>query len=1550
MEPPALRKAGSKQEEGFGVPPRRVADPGVVPNLRRSNSSLCKVRRSQNLFGNSEKQENLSSWIPENIKKKECVYFVESAKLSDAGRVVCECGYMRQQHLEEATRPHASQGKDWDPKKHVQEMPTDAFGDIVFTGLGQRVGKYVRLSQDTPPGVIYHLMTRYWGLDVPSLLISVTGGAKDFNMKPRLKSVFRRGLVKVAQTTGAWIITGGSHTGVMKQVGEAVRDFTLSSSHHEGEVVTIGVATWGTVHNREDLIHPSGGFPAEYVVDEEGQGHLTCLDSNHSHFILVDDGTHGRYGVEIPLRTRLERFISEQTTERGGVAIKIPIVCVVLEGGPGTLHTIYNAITNGTPCVVVAGSGRVADVLAQAAGLPMSEVTISRTQRSLSVFCQEMFETLPESRVVEWTKKIQDIVRRRQLLTIFREGKDGQQDVDVAILQALLKASRSHDHVGHENWDHQLKLAVAWDRVDIARSEIFTDERQRKASELHPVMVAALISNKPEFVKLFLENGVRLQEFVTWDTLLHLYRNLDPCCLFHSKLQQVLAEEPGRPAPTPPTPPAPCLQMHHVAQVLRELLGDFTQPLYPRPRTGDRPRLLLPVPNVKLHQVQGVRLRSLYKRSPGHVAFTMDPVRDLLIWAVVQNRRELAEIIWAQSQDCIAAALACSKILKELSKEEEDTDSSEEMLALADEYEHRAIGVFTECYRKDEDRAQKLLTRVSEAWGKTTCLQLALEAKDMKFVSHGGVQAFLTKVWWGQLCVDNRLWRVILCMLAFPLLYTGLISFRERRLRAGRGLLRVRAFFNAPVVIFHLNILSYFAFLCVFAYVLMVDFQPTPSWCECLIYLWLFSLVCEELRQLFSDPDEFGLMKMALLYFSDFWNKLDVGAILLFIAGLTCRLIPGLLYPGRIILSLDFIMFCLRLMHIFTISKTLGPKIIIVKRMMKDVFFFLFLLAVWVVSFGVAKQAILIHNERRVDWIFRGVVYQSYLTIFGQMPAFIDDVQPGLYALDGPRSVTECDALDVMPDSVCPCAVGGCAPVFMQGIGVNFSLDQCSPNGTDPYKPKCPESDAVRQEPAFPEWLTVILLCLYLLFTNILLLNLLIAMFNYTFQQVQEHTDQIWKFQRHDLIEEYQGRPPAPPPFIVLSHLHLFIKRVVLKIPARRRKQLKNKLEKNEEAALLSWEIYLKESYLQNQQYQQKQRPEQKIQDIGNKISTVVDLLEMESLKRSGSTGQRLASLEEQVAQMSRALHWVIKALRDGGFGSEEGIPAPAPQKASEGQDLELDGRQEEEDVGDSHHVNARHLLYPDSHVTRFPVPNEKVPWETEFPIYQPPFYTDDRKDKGFVDPAGSAREPPSGISYNAVDGPTDRRSFHGVYAVQDGLPLNPMGRTGLRGRGALGCFGPNHTLQPVITRWRRNQDGAICRKSIKKMLEVLVVKHPLSEHWALPGGSRDPGEMLPRKLKQVLRREFWSSFQNLLTQGTEVYKGYVDDPRNTDNAWIETVAISIHFPDQSDMDLKRLNSHLHACDPGMSVRWQVVDKRIPLYANHKTILRKVAALYGAFY
>lgn len=41
---------------------------------------------------------------------------------------------------------------------------------------------------------------------------------------------------------------------------------------------------------------------------------------------------------------------------------------------------------------------------------------------------------------------------------------------------------------------------------------------------------------------------------------------------------------------------------------------------------------------------------------------------------------------------------------------------------------------------------------------------------------------------------------------------------------------------------------------------------------------------------------------------------------------------------------------------------------------------------------------------------------------------------------------------------------------------------------------------------------------------------------------------------------------------------------------------------------------------------------------------------------------------------------------------------------------------------------------------------------------------------------------------------------------------------------------------------------------------------------------------------------------------------------------------------------------HLHTCDPRVAIRWQVVDRRIPLPTTHKTILQKAAALYEAYY
>ena len=75
--------------------------------------------------------------------------------------------------------------------------------------------QYIRLSSvDSQSESVLQLMTKYWGLELPKLLITVHGGLLNFDLQPKLKRLFRKGLLKAAKTTGAWIFTNGTNTGM----------------------------------------------------------------------------------------------------------------------------------------------------------------------------------------------------------------------------------------------------------------------------------------------------------------------------------------------------------------------------------------------------------------------------------------------------------------------------------------------------------------------------------------------------------------------------------------------------------------------------------------------------------------------------------------------------------------------------------------------------------------------------------------------------------------------------------------------------------------------------------------------------------------------------------------------------------------------------------------------------------------------------------------------------------------------------------------------------------------------------------------------------------------------------------------------------------------------------------------------------------------------------------------------------------------------------------------------------------------------------------------
>lgn len=206
-----------------------------------------------------------------------------------------------------------------------------------------------------------------------------------------------------------------------------------------------------------------------------------------------------------------------------------------------------------------------------------------------------------------------------------------------------------------------------------------------------------------------------------------------------------------------------------------------------------------------------------------------------------------------------------------------------------------------------------------------------------------------------------------------------------------------------------------------------------------------------------------------------------------------------------------------------------------------------------------------------------------------------------------------------------------------------------------------------------------------------------------------------------------------------------------------------------------------------------------------------------------------------------------------------------------------------------------------------------------------------------------------------------NRKSYIKNYNIDEGgFPVNPIGRTGIIGRGLLGRWGPNHAADPLVTRWKRNGTGAIEISKVTEnpILQFVAIERKDSGEWALPGGMVDPGEVVTATLKREFMEEAMNSLEKgepeaeevkiavdkFFEKGDEVYRGYVDDPRNTDNAWMETVALNFHDEDGSVVGQMELN----AGDDAANVRWMDINKELKLYASHGLFVKLTAQKHNA--
>ncbi|KAH3849853.1 hypothetical protein DPMN_092257 [Dreissena polymorpha] len=394
-----------------------------------------------------------------------------------------------------------------------------------------------------------------------------------------------------------------------------------------------------------------------------------------------------------------------------------------------------------------------------------------------------------------------------------------------------------------------------------------------------------------------------------------------------------------------------------------------------------------------------------------------NPSQDLFIWSILMVHQDMAKTFWIKGKDALSSALVAYKLLKSLKSKTENTNTklANTIDECLNEWSELSVGVLSDCNANDEQKTRELLVRKVSIWGETSCFLIAVNSVNKEFIAEKACQTFLNNIWNGGLANENSFLRLLSCMFC-PFLVITVLKYNidnKKYSKNGKGKIHAKTgvgkansvesnrqnlkkstdekrsfigrkpsvemttgkhqitpreklyhFFKAPVIICMYNVLSYIVFLSMFAFLLIFNFGSSLSSLDIALMVWVFTIFTEEVRQM-GTPIPSKMCSKLHVYISDVWNKLDIFTIVLFITGMTVRFLPynGALEAARVMLALNFISFCLRLLHIFSVHKHLGPKLVMMPKMLEDLMYFIVILLVFVVSYAIASHSILYHNS-----------------------------------------------------------------------------------------------------------------------------------------------------------------------------------------------------------------------------------------------------------------------------------------------------------------------------------------------------------------------------------------------------------------------------------------------------------------------------------------------------------------------------------------------------------------------------------------------------------
>ena len=197
-----------------------------------------------------------------------------------------------------------------------------------------------------------------FNLEDPKLIISIIGGTSQLTLDENIWKAFRNGLTKACLNTKAWLITGGTDIGVAKLTGDSIKNILE-------KVNVIGIPTWGSIAFRNELKRQKDNknndlyvtyFPNRKKYQENE--HLISLNPNHSHFLMIDDGSANKFGRAYTFRNNFIDYLKKKHSN---------LVYLVIEGGLGTMENINEILKKkSAPLILMEGTGGCCDIIINA--------------------------------------------------------------------------------------------------------------------------------------------------------------------------------------------------------------------------------------------------------------------------------------------------------------------------------------------------------------------------------------------------------------------------------------------------------------------------------------------------------------------------------------------------------------------------------------------------------------------------------------------------------------------------------------------------------------------------------------------------------------------------------------------------------------------------------------------------------------------------------------------------------------------------------------------------------------------------------------------------------------------------------------------------------------------------------------------------------------------------------------------------------------------------------------------------------------------------------